>query len=162
MATGGLLLLGLQPIARATQGEAPPELRALLEGTWELEEWHHDGQILRPPQVGGRWLNHDGVVTANFHRQSGGSFESFAGYGTYEITATTWAYTYLRTQTASGSSPEDAAVTVRTGAPARSFTLTRQGATVVLEAPNDHREYDAETFIYAPNGQVLRKYRKVR
>lgn len=160
--TLALLLVAGQQAGDARQAGAPAEVRALLEGTWELEEWHVDGEILRPPQVGGRWLNHDGVVTANFHRQSGGSFESFAGYGTYEIGATTWAYTYLRIQTARGNAPEDATVTVRTGLPTRSFALTQHGNTILLEAPDDRREYDAETFTFAPGGRVLRKYRKVR
>ena len=26
---------------------APPELRAALEGTWQLEEWHVNGQVLK-------------------------------------------------------------------------------------------------------------------
>ena len=34
----------------AGQAEAPAELRSLLEGTWELVEWHVDGEVLRPPQ----------------------------------------------------------------------------------------------------------------
>ena len=30
--------------------------------------------------AGGRWLNHDGVVVATFHRETAGGFESFVGY----------------------------------------------------------------------------------
>ena len=62
------------------QAEAPAELRSLLEGTWELVEWHVDGEVLRPPEAGGRWSNHDGVVVATFHRETAGGFESFVGY----------------------------------------------------------------------------------
>ena len=83
------LFLGAQRTGTAGHGQAPADVRALLGGTWELEEWHHDGQVLRPPQVGGRWSNHDGT-------------------------------------------------------------------------PNDRREYDGGAFLYMPNGQLLRKYRKVQ
>lgn len=146
----------------AGQGEAPADVRASLEGTWELEEWHHDGRVLRPPQVGGRWSNHDGIVMANFHRVSGRSFESFAGYGTYEMDATTWSYAYERAQTASGPSPDEARVSVRTGLEMGTFKMTREGGKIILEAPNDRREYDGGAFLYMPNGQLLRKYRKVQ
>ena len=50
------------------QTTAPAELRAVLEGTWELEEWHAEGEIMRPPQMTGRWMVHDGVVMAIRHR----------------------------------------------------------------------------------------------
>jgi len=39
----------------SAQGSAPADLRAAVEGTWQLEEWHVDGQVLRPPQADGRW-----------------------------------------------------------------------------------------------------------
>ena len=52
--------------------------------------------MLQPPQVGGRWSNHDGVVMATFYRRSDGSFQSFAGYGTYAMDETTWSYEYER------------------------------------------------------------------
>ena len=104
-----------QSTAMAQEAEAPAELRSLLEGTWELVEWHVDGEVLRPPQAGGRWSNHDGVVVATFHRDSAAGFESFVGYGTYEIDASSWSYTYERVQTASGPSSGEAAVAVRSG-----------------------------------------------
>ena len=145
----------------ARQAEAPAELRSLLEGTWELVEWHVDGEVLRPPQAGGRWLNHDGIVVATFHRETAAGFESFVGYGTYEMDASNWSYTYERIQTASGPSSGEAAVTVRSGGEPRRFTIVRDGDTIVLEGTNDRREYADGYFSYMPNGRLLRKYRKV-
>ena len=145
----------------AQQGEAPAELRSLLEGSWELVEWHVDGEVLRPPQAGGRWSNHDGVVVATFHRESPAGFESFVGYGTYEMDASNWSYTYERVQTASGPTAGEAAVTVRSGGVPRRFTIVRDGDAIVLEGTNDRREYADGYFSYMPNGRLLRKYRKV-
>ena len=126
-----------QSPSMARQAEAPAELRSLLEGTWELVEWHVDGEVLRPPQAGGRWLNHDGVVVATFHRDTTGGFESFVGYGTYEMDASHWSYTYERVETASGPSAGEAAVAVRSGGEPRRFTIARDGDAIVLEGTND-------------------------
>lgn len=159
--TAALFAVAVQTGNSARQAEAPAELRERLEGTWVLEEWHHEGRVLTPPAVGGRWSNQDGVVMATFYRQSDGSYQSFAGYGRYEMTADTWGYAYDRVQTAQGTTPEDAALTVREGGAMRSFSVTREGDTVVLLAPNDRREYDERFFTFMPEGSVVRKYRKV-
>ena len=45
----------LGPSGTAAQSPAPADLRAALEGTWQLEEWHVEGQVLKPPQADGRW-----------------------------------------------------------------------------------------------------------
>ena len=150
-----------QSPAMAQQAEAPAELRSLLEGTWELVEWHVDGEVLRPPHAGGRWSNHDGVVVATFHRETAAGFESFVGYGTYEMDASHWSYTYERVQTASGPSAGEAAVAVRSGGEPRRFTIVRDGDAIVLEGTNDRREYADGYFSYMPNGRLLRKYRRV-
>ncbi len=157
----GSVCLLVQSPAMAQEAEAPAELRSLLEGTWELVEWHVDGEVLRPPQAGGRWSNHDGVVVATFHRETADGFESFVGYGTYQMDAANWSYTYERVQTASGPSPAEAAVTVRSGGEPRRFTIVREGDAIVLEGTNDRREYAGGYFSYMPNGRLLRKYRKV-
>ena len=155
-----LLLLVIQ-IAASAQGQAPTEVRAQLEGTWELVEWHIDGEVLRPPQIGGRWSNRDGVVMATFHRTSGGSFQSVANYGSYQMDATTWSYRYHHAQSTMGPTPEEATVSVRTGAPGRSFDVTRSGEMLMLDRPNDHREYEGREFRLVRNGQLLRKWRKM-
>ena len=162
-ATAGICLGASVHAHRAlavAQGEAPADLKTTFEGTWELVEWHVDGRVLRPPEIGGRWSNNHGVVVANFHRQSDDAFESFVGYGTYDFDSTNWSYTYERTQVASGRSVEEATVAVRAGAPRR-FKITRNGTKVILEGTNDRREYIDGFFLYMPNGRLLRKYKKV-
>ena len=109
-----------------------------------------------------RRSNNHGIVMASFHRVSGGSFSSFAGYGEHEMDASRWSYGYERRQTASGPSPDEARVTVRNGLEMRIFKMRREGGTIILEAPNDRLKYDGGAFLYMPNGQLLRKYRKVK
>jgi hypothetical protein len=156
-----LSLIGAPSIATAQQ-PAPAELRGLLDGTFELVEWHHNGKVLRPPEIGGLWTCHNGVVFVSFHRVSDGTFQSLTNYGTYEMTATSWRYQYTRTETAAGDSPETAKTSVRTGLPAQTFTVTREGDTVVLKG-NDRREYDSREFRYfGADGKPVRTYRRVR
>ena len=157
----GSACLAAQSPGMAQPSEAPAELRALLEGTWELVEWHVDGEVLRPPEIGGRWMNHDGVVVATFHRNSAGAFESFVGYGTYEMDASNWSYTYERIETARGPSFGEATVNVTGPGEPRRFTIVRDGDAIFLEGTDDRREYVDGYFSFMPNGALLRKYRKV-
>ena len=154
------LLLIIQPPGTGAQTAEPADLKATFEGTWELVEWHVDGRVLRPPEINGFWSNNHGVVIANFSRQSEDIFESFIGYGTYDFDATDWSYTYERIQVTSGPSVDKAAITIGTGTPQR-FKITREAAKVILEGTDDRREYVDGFFLYMPNDQLLRKYRKV-
>jgi len=136
------------------------ELRATLEGSWVLEEWHQDGKVLRPPAIGGRWTLYDGIVMANVYRTSDGSYESFSAYGRYELEGMTWSYGYERVQTAGGPSAEEATVTVRSGLQMQAFAVHREGDVLILERPNDRREYEGPVFRFMPGGTLLRQYRK--
>lgn len=139
------------------------ELRAALEGTWQLEEWHLNGQVLRPPQVGGRWSNHDGTVLVTMHRTTSDGAYSQSGYGAYQIEPGTWSYEYTRMETSSGPIGGPAQVTAERR-DRRSFRVSRQGSKIILtlEGPgDDRREYDGPFFTLIQNGQVVRKWRRV-
>ena len=87
-------MLVLTAHAGAQDAQPPPEVRAVIEGTWELIEWHVGDQVLRPPAMEGRWMVHDGLVMATRHRDGPDGFESTAGYGAYRWGPTTWTYGY--------------------------------------------------------------------
>ena len=164
------LLACLAPLALARHGaslHAQPvsllELRAAVEGTWQLEEWHLDGHVLRPPQVDGGWSNHDGVVLFMVHRTTSDSSWSQSGYGRYQMDASTWSYGYARTETLSGPMGGPAHVTTDQRE-RRSFSVSRQGGKIILtfEGPaDDRREYDGLFFMLIQNGKVVRKWRRV-
>jgi hypothetical protein len=149
-----------QPVAQSNQ-QAPADLRAMLEGTWQLDEWHVDGQVLRPPQVDGRWSNHDGVVLVVYGRRDTG--QTTAGYGVYQITADTWSYGYTRMQTSISPAGGPATVTVTEPKGAlQSFRIVRAPGKVILEgAGADRREYDGTFFTFTQKGQIVRKWRKM-
>jgi hypothetical protein len=165
-------LLALAPIvltlqeAPAAQGSAPADIRRVLEGTWTLEEWHADGQVMRPPEMTGRWMVYDGIVMAIRHRNGPKNFESTAAYGEYRITADEWIYGYERSEDTLGPTPEEAKMRVRVTKPVpmQAWKIVRKGTKIVLEREKSLRwEFDGPDFtLYSTNGQVLRKYRKIQ
>jgi len=143
---------------------APPELRAALEGTWQLDEWHVNGQVLKPPEADGRWSNRDGVVLFLLHRNGADTAESTMGYGVYQMDADTWGYRYLRMETSTGPRGGPAQVTVSRPPPdMRSFKVGRVGSKVVLEGVGgDRREYEGPFFTLFQKGQIVRRWRRVQ
>jgi hypothetical protein len=153
-------LFGADAPRAALQGAAPPDLRAALEGTWQLEEWHVGGQVLRPPQADGRWSNRDGVVLFTLHRL--GTAESNMGWGVYEMTADTWGYRYIHSQSTSGPAGGPFKVNVTKPAEMRWFKIQREpGKVVLLGAGDDRREYEGPFFTFFQKGQIIRRWRRV-
>ena len=153
--------------AGAQDGQPPPEVRAVIEGTWELIEWHVGDEVLQPPAMEGRWMVHDGLVMATRHRNGPDDFESTAGYGAYRWGPTTWTYGYERSEDLHGPSPDDVELRV-TGSkpiPMRTFEITRDGDMIILDGELLRWEYDIpdHTFVLKrTTGEIIRKYRRVR
>ncbi len=149
----------------AQDSQPPAEVRAVIEGTWELIEWHVDGRVLRPPEMDGRWMVYDGLVMATRHREGPDGFESTAGYGPYHWGPSTWTYGYDRSEDRRGPSPADAPLRV-TEIPMRTFEITREGDHLILEDADQVLRWDYDiperTFLLmGRNRQIIRKYRKV-
>jgi hypothetical protein len=108
---------------------------------------------------------HDGRVMAIRHRDGPKSFESTAAHGAYRITADEWIYGYERSEDTTGPTPADAKLRVRVTLPIpmQAWKIRREGAKLFLERDKSIRwEFDGPSFVlYGPDGQVLRKYRKV-
>ena len=151
----------------AAQEEAPPaDVRKVIEGTWELVEWHVGDQVLRPPEMEGRWMVHDGLVMATRHRNGPDDFESTAGYGEYRWGPTTWTYGYERSEDLRGPSLEEVELSVTASDPIRmrTFRIHREGDMLVLDGETLRWEYDVpgRTFVLKTSGgRTIRKYRKV-
>ena len=74
-------MLATPHVVIAQDDQPAEDIRAIIEGTWELIEWYVDGQILRVPEMNGRWMVHDGMVMATRHRDGVSGYETTAGYG---------------------------------------------------------------------------------
>jgi hypothetical protein len=152
--------------AKPQDGQPPAEVRSVLEGTWQLIEWHVGDIVLRPPDMEGRWMVYDGVVMATRHRDGpGDDFESTAGYGAYRWGPTQWIYGYERSEDLRGPSPEDAELRITGSNPIRMTTheITREGDMLILDSEVLRWEYDIpdRTFVLKINGETIRKYRKI-
>ncbi len=70
------------------------EIRAKVEGTYELIEWDDGEAKLTPPEVAARYIIRDGKVTWISHKQTGNKLMSNALYGDYRLDESTFAYGY--------------------------------------------------------------------
>ena len=155
-----VLLVAAGQRSSAAQPGPPAGVRAMFEGTWQLEEWHVDGQILKPPQANGRWSLRDGVVLFMLHRAD--TSESAAGYGEYRLDATSWGYRYMRMQRTAGPVGGPVTVSVSPPEPAmRAFTIKQEPGKVVFENADSQHEYDGTFFTLRQRGQLVRKWRRV-
>ena len=160
----------------AQEGRPPTHVRAVIEGTWRLVEWHSGGEVLRSPDMEGLWMVYDGHVMATRHRTKPAgpnAFESTAGYGSYRWGPTTWTYGYERSEDLRGASAPDAELSVTHELPdMRSYDLTFEGDHLVLRDVRGaglRWDYDLvnNTFVLGPMDedgdlrQVMRKYRRI-
>ncbi len=136
--------------------------RSLLEGTFQLDEWHIGGKVLRPPVVEGRFSIHDGVILFMTVRHDGPAVETTHGWGAYRIDSDGWTYGYDHLETASGSG--DGPFTRTTRPP--STTLLKlhweNDKLIVTGQGTDRREYTHETFVSMLNrAGDFRKWRRI-
>ncbi len=87
-------LLSLVSSLPAVAGDTLAEIRAKIEGTYELTEWDDAGVKLTPPAVVARYVIRDGKVTWIAHKNTGGKQVSTAQYGDYVLSENVFAYGY--------------------------------------------------------------------
>ena len=86
------LALALSPVALGDS----PRIND-LEGHWKIVEWHHNGVVLTPPQIGGRLFLNKGTFFFIAFREIEEEREYTDGYGTYSIEGDEYRYGYDRT-----------------------------------------------------------------
>lgn len=168
IAAGCLLLATAAGAAapRAQNGMPPADVRDVIEGTWELIEWHVGDVVVRPPEMEGRWMVYDGVVMAIRHRTGPDDYHSTAGYGEYVWGPDTWTYGYERQEDWRGPTAETAELSLSGSIPIRmrEHRITREGNLLILESDALRWEYDVpgRTFLLlGADRQPIRRYRKL-
>ena len=159
------MVLLMVPAPSAAQDQPPDEVRETIEGTWRLVEWHVGDRILRPPEMEGRWMVHDGWVMAIRHRRGADGYESTAGYGPYRWGPTSWTYGYERSEDRRGPTPEEAPLRV-TEIPLRTFEITREGDHLILEDAGQTLRWDYDVAgqrftLMGRNRGVIRVYERI-
>jgi hypothetical protein len=151
------------PGSDAGLGGRVEDARAMLEGTFVLDEWNIGGKSLRPPEVDGRFSIHDGVILFMTTRNDGAATESVHGWGVYSITADGWTYGYRHLETVRG--PADGPLTRTLAAPSSSLLkLHWEGPKlIVVGKGSDRREYSRDTFVSAiGSAGDFRRWRRIQ
>src|SRR3954471_4186150 len=70
-------------------------LKARITGLYTLEEWHKDGEVLRPPQVDGRFILINGTIMTILDNKLQPLSRGTSVYiGRYELTSDKFSYGY--------------------------------------------------------------------
>ena len=92
----GVLIAGLLVAEMAITQDAVHPSALDIQGAWTLVEWHHEGHVLRPPDIGGAYSLTNGQVTWIVFRKTVAGETSEQCYGTYKISLDSFEYRYDR------------------------------------------------------------------
>ena len=142
------------------------KLHSIVAGAYELEEWHENGAVLRPPQVEGRAVTVNGTITTIIHNRSQTDKQITAVLvGNYVLDKARFAYRYqdtaIYTETAAGISVSRKPLWEGT----RSFSasVTASGAVQFCSDAGQHGfTFTLAGFTYWENGQTVRVWRRCR
>jgi hypothetical protein len=149
--------------ALAASAASVAELRAAIDGVYTLEEWHSEGQVLRPPQVDGRFVLMNGTVTTVLLNDSQDSNRtSNALFGKYVLDETSFSYSY---DTRSGFTQTPSTITVsRTpgSTEMRRFAVSIDGSTVHLKSDTHEFIFTPDGIKYSEKGSLVRVWRRAK
>ena len=131
-----------------------------IEGAWILVEWHEEGRVLRPPDIGGAYSLTGGQVTWIVFRKTDSGERSEQCYGMYEMGPGSFEYSYDR---CSESTVESNKVSFQSGpwsTPPFSV-LNDKGKLVLIDENNEFGfELAGDRLTYTQNGSPLRVYQR--
>ena len=102
-----LAIASFATLARAEDASVE-KMKADIEGVYVLQEWHRNGEVMRPPLVDSRLVYLNGHTVFMSYDGSQDPKKTFAGYGVYILEAGKFSYRYetvsIVTQAVSGAS----------------------------------------------------------
>jgi len=154
----------MMPLSCASIGkqQSLKKVKAKVEGTWILEEWHIKGQAVSPPKVEARFIIHDNALELLMLNRAGEVPWSYYGYGKYTLDASTFSMGFdeveMFMQKTSG-------ITVSHKLPwegMKSFGIGSENNQLHMGPSDDNREMivDGNTLIYKKDGKIVRTYRR--
>ena len=138
-------------------------MKARLEGVYELQEWHRNGEVVRPPLVDGRTVLLNGRIMYISHdRGQETNKRTIAGFGNYVLEPGKFSYSY---ESQSWISETPSGVTVSEKLlfeGVRTFAATIENNEVHLRATNGPQEFrfTADGMCYR-DGKILRVFRRL-
>jgi len=139
------------------------QLRSVREilGSWELIEWHVDGEVLVAPQVEGRFSIRDGVVMWIIYRKTDEGEVSNYGFGEYEIDDSKFVYGYDRTNLIEIAGDRTSAS--RSPRPRYDFFPRVVGAELYLDDDSHNRGFIlvGDRLTFTIDDEIVRVYRRL-
>ena len=159
-----LVALLILPLACASIGQKRRlnEVKAKVEATWILEEWHMKGEVVRPPKVEGRFIVHDNACVVILLNRAGEATSSYYTYGKYTLDASTFSMQFDETSFFKESS---SGITVSRkltfDGKMKSFAISTENNKLQMRA-DDGLEItaDGDTLIYGSKGKITGIWRR--
>ncbi len=159
-----MIALLMMPLACATISKQPSlkEVKAKIEGTWILKEWHIKGQVVSPPKVEARFIVHDNALELLMLNRAGEKPWYWYGYGKYTLDASTFSMGF---DEAAFFIESTSGITVSHKLPwegMKSFGIGKVNNQLHMGPSDDNYEIiaDGNTLIYKKDGKILRTYRR--
>jgi hypothetical protein len=159
-----LVALLMMPLSCAKISKQPSlkEVKAKIEGTWILEEWHIKGQVVSPPKVEARFILHDNALELLMLNRAGEKPWYWYGYGKYTLDASTFSMGF---DEAAFFIESTSGITVSHKLPwegMKSFGIGKENNRLHMGPSDDNYEIiaDGNTLIYKKDGKILRTYRR--
>src|SRR5882672_11455653 len=159
---GVMAVTSFATLARAEEASVEA-LKAGIEGVYVLQEWHRNGEVLRPPLIDGRAVLLNNRLMHIVHdRAQEPDTTTIAGYATYILEAGKFSYSYealtVITKTADGTSVSEKLPWEGL----RTFAASIENNEIHFRATNGPQEFrfNADGSSYS-DGKLMRVYRRV-
>jgi hypothetical protein len=138
-------------------------LRKLIEGAYDLEEWHLPEGVMKPPRVAGRFMVSNGAVTSIMHDRVNSALQtSLFMYGSYTLTAKEFAYRYDEPMKVTTRDADVSVSQVPDWNDLRVFAVNFEGDAVHLEAKSGQEfRFSPRGLHYSDAGRLLRVWRRL-
>jgi hypothetical protein len=160
-----LITLLMLPLACASIGQKRRlnEVKAKVEATWILEEWHMKGEAVSPPKVDGRFIIHDNAIVLILINRAGEGVWSYYGYGKYTLDASTFSMGFdevsMFTESTSGTTVSRK---LTWDGQIKSFEINMENNQLHLRCADIgyHLIVEGDTLIFKRKGEIARIYRR--
>lgn len=139
-------------------------LNELIEGVYELAEWHIDGEIVTPPRIDGRFVLRDGAaITILTNSADPQNPSSAAFFGSYRLSADGFAYGYASARLLMQGPEGLIVVDQLPWEGMRDFDVEHRDGQVALSNARHAAEFvfDAQGFAYLEKGVLQRRWRRL-
>ena len=137
-------------------------LKAGIEGVYVLQEWHRNGQVMRPPLVDARLVFLNGHTVFISYDGSQETKKTFVGYGIYVLEAGKFSYRYERVNVVSKTASEASVSEKLPWEGLRLFAASIDGNGIYFRAIDGPQEswFNSEGLTYS-DGTQKRVYRRI-